>query len=110
MEVPTDRPVEELSHEELRDEYSQINDELYHTGMPTIEQNEELYERRDEVWAEMKSRVDFEYPECPECGSSRQWSQTPGDPKMCGECGHEVADPEVVEAIDEAWDTILHGN
>lgn len=108
MEVPTDRPVEELSHEDLREEYSQINDDLYHTGMPTAERNEELYERRDEIWAEMKSRVEFEYPECPECGSSHQWSQTPGDPKQCGSCGYHPQKTEIIEQIDEAWNTILN--
>lgn len=101
--------VEELSHEELRAEYQEllekIRGEVPHDCRPV-----DLHDRRDEVWKEMKSRTDAEPPECPDC-DGKSWAQTMGGPKRCTGCDkvlHE-GDMELIEAIDNYWETVLSG-
>lgn len=105
MRVPQDTAVSEMTRSELAAEYSEVGDELYF-NTPTETEREALHDRRMELWNELKSRVDVDLPECPECGDN-SWSQTPGDPKECTGCGYKPTDTDLVAQIDDAWDTIL---
>lgn len=107
MELPQDTLVSEMEHEELYEEYDQIGNELFFGTIPDEDKQEELYDRRTELWNEMKSRVDPSIPTCPECGAS-QWTQTPGDPKECSDCGYQPQDQTLIKEISEAWEEIMH--
>lgn len=112
----TDRDPAEMDHDELRNEWHDIVEALTEglydkrDGPLTPEDKEPFWDRRRELWNEMKSRVDAEAPECPECGS-QQWSQSVGDPKHCGGCGLELGarHEEHIREIDEHWLTVKTG-
>lgn len=107
MSAIGNQPVDEMTHEALAEEYSEIGDELFFGGLPDDDERDDLYDRRMELWQEMKSRVEVTLPDCPECGDDR-WSQTPGDPKQCSGCGFEPRRSDLIEDINEAWRTILN--
>lgn len=105
MRVPKDTDVSEMNRSELVSEYAEVGDELYF-NTPTETEHENLLNRRVELWNELKSRVDVNLPDCPECGND-SWMQTPGDPKECSNCQYKPTDTDLVEQIDDAWNTIL---
>jgi len=107
-EAITNRSAEQMDHRELRNEWSDVVDQLYRGPTPT--EHERLYERRHELWNEMKSRVDAEPPECPECGG-QSWSQTRGEPKVCTDCDLHLAEDHVdlIQEIDAYWRTVKAG-
>ena len=101
--------VSELSHAELREEYEDLSERLFRGAQPA-DRRDELHNRKDECWREMKSRVDSEPPECPDCGE-QNWAQNRGDAKRCCNCGKHLSieDIELVEEIDDCWETVLAG-
>lgn len=105
-------PVGEMEVDALREQYKKLSEELYYGYAPHIHDwHEDAHDRMMSVWNELRSRVDVNRPECPECGA-RDWGQSPGDPKRCGDCGFEVFgedDEELRKEIDDAWSVILDG-
>lgn len=101
----TDRNVSEMSHRELTREWDDVVEAQRLTADADAEQ--ELYDRRQELWNEMQSRVDAEPPTCPECGA-QSWSQAMGEPKVCTECDlHLGFDHEdLAEQINDYWNTV----
>jgi hypothetical protein len=72
-----------------------------------LDELEPAWERRGDLWREMKSRTDAEEPECPECGG-REWHQTAGNPMRCGDCGIELGQPhmDTIDAVNEYWEEV----
>jgi len=99
--------VENMTHNELYEEYDSIGNEIFFGTLPEDEKRDALYERRLELWNEMKSRVSVSIPDCPKCNHN-SWSQVPGDPKICTHCGFEAIRNELIGKIDRAWENILH--
>lgn len=86
--------------------------ELAHAldGPDYVGEHDELtpaWERRVDLWREMKARTEAEEPECPECGG-QDWHQTAGDPMHCGDCGIELGQPhmDTIDAVNEYWQEV----
>lgn len=93
--------VEEMSVEELREEYT-----TYDIG--SLSFDHPYRDRHIVVWAELESRNLVEFPDCHECGEGR-WRFERGGPPHCAACG---AHPESVEQeteIFEASQRLLNG-
>ena len=98
----------EMSDSDLRSEWDEIAGLLDYGGVTNVaEDKDTLYERRRTLWKEMESRADAEPPECPRCGA-QDWSQSLGEPKVCGECDlHLGFDQEdLTDEIDAYWNTV----
>lgn len=102
----TDRDVEQLSKAALAAEWREAYEQL-RGPIEDEEENERLWDRRTELWQEMKDRADAEAPECPEC-DGQKWHQTIGDPKYCGKCGLELGSEhmDTIQAIDDYWEKV----
>jgi len=102
----TDRPVEDMTKPALVAEWSEAAEALISRAVPTDER-ERYWDRRVDLWQEMKARVDAEAPECPECGA-QSWGQNAGDPKQCGGCCIELGrrHEDLIERIDQFWDKV----
>jgi hypothetical protein len=98
----SDRDTDEMTLVELRKEFSELQDKV--DFWKPYEGQEEVWDRRDEVWKALRERADVDIPECPEC-NGQHWSQAPGDPVECLECGW-TATREVEEGVHNAWDRI----
>lgn len=89
-------PLDEMTLEELRNEYRRMDPrELNAMKDP------EEWERYHSLWNELLDRTDVQQPECPDCGA-RDWGQALDNPPHCRECQSEVhpemgVDPEVYE-------------
>lgn len=101
--------VDDMGHEELRAEWQDVVEQL-RGPIVDEEEDEQLWNRRRELWSEMQSRVDSEPPECPECGEA-SWSQTMGGPKHCDGCDLHLGEQhtDLIQAVDGYWDTVLSG-
>lgn len=99
----TDRDPEKMDQDELTQEWHNAY-ERTEFGPLDDSERDEVWDRRRDLWQEMKSRSDVEPPECPECGGQR-WVQAVGDPKHCGNCDlvlgpdHE----DLIDQINSAW-------
>lgn len=93
----------DMSHSALKNEWQEVAERL-NTPTSDSEIHDRLWNRRTELWQEMKSRTDADPPECPGCGGSR-WGQSPGEPKVCMECDLHLGSPrqDLIERIDEYW-------
>ena len=102
LRVITDRDPDEMEHHELYYEWHEAGEAIRHVTDSEVQ--DKLHDRRIDLWNEMKSRVDAEPPECPECGT-QSWSQTLGQPKICNGCDlHLGFDHEdLAERIDDYW-------
>lgn len=107
--APADeRPnLEDMSLEELREEYSELSTAIHERTVRAID-DDGLWNRAHEMWDELRSRVDVQEPECPECGA-RKWGQASGEPKHCRGCGMDLYDPddELRSDIEDAWSEIM---
>lgn len=101
--IDYDTDPEELSDDDLADEYLELN-ELRFSRMKSLDEKEAS--RRTAVWQELRSRSDVEQPECPECGESK-WTFT--DHTECASCGHGPTDHELVDEVHRGWEQIVHG-
>jgi len=98
-------PVEKVDGDKLVEQQSELIQLLYDGYDPyTYDWHEDIHERQEEVWREIRDRSESEEPKCPECGAQR-WAQSPGDPAYCRECGHEARAPRE-NAIHKAWDAM----
>lgn len=106
----TDRKPSELSHEELREEWEYATARIYEESLGADE-HDRLFQRHLDLWRELESRVDVEYPRCPECGFREGWAQSPGEPKECTDCCYVLGDDDqdVIDAVDDAWRTVVNG-
>ncbi|AAV44352.1 unknown (plasmid) [Haloarcula marismortui ATCC 43049] len=100
----TDRPVEDLSKAALVAEWNEAYEQLQ-SG--TALDRDSVWDRRRELWTEMRNRTDAEPPECPECGGDR-WKQSMGGPKHCSDCGLALGEDhaELIQAIDSYWSSV----
>lgn len=100
----TDRGVEDLSKAALVAEWEQACEATRVFSSDDPEERDRLWDRRTELWFEMRSRVDEQPPACPECGG-REWHQTMSDPKRCGDRGLELGalHEDLIEEIDAFW-------
>lgn len=101
----TDRDVADLSKAALVAEWKQAYETLQ-ISLPDDER-EQIWDRRQELWNEMKRRTDAEAPECPDCGTQR-WVQSLGDPKHCGGCGLTLGErhEELIAEINAYWNKV----
>jgi len=101
----TQRDVSDLSKAALYAEWSQAYEQLL--GTVPDERRDDLWNRRRELWSEMRDRTDANPPECPECGHTR-WQQEFGGPKSCCECGWTPTADEMdlIDAIDRYWSKV----
>jgi hypothetical protein len=107
--IPTE-DVREMDYAEIREQWEDIVDTLQ-TDPPAAHQVEnQLWERRRDLFDEMKNRIDAEPPECPEC-SGQSWSQVMGGPKSCDQCDFHPAmeHEELIQEIDAFWNAVLSG-
>lgn len=97
----------ELPLDEIRAQYNDIYHELLSPSVDPSDEND-LVDRKLELWTELEQRIDPDYPRCPECGAT-DWSQNAGDPKYCATCGLELGEQhaELIEAIDREWAKIF---
>jgi len=100
---------EEMGHGELRSEWQDVAERL-HNPPASHDLENALWDRRRELWNEMKSRVDVEPPECPEC-DGRQWSQEMGGPKVCRGCDLHLGmeNEDLIAEIDDYWRRVKSG-
>jgi hypothetical protein len=101
----TDRPVEDLSREQLYAEWSEAYEQLL--GTIPDDRRDSLWDRRRDVWSEMRKRTEADPPTCPECGHDR-WKQEFGGPKFCANCGIALGEEhrDLIEAIDAYWTAV----
>ncbi|WP_049985734.1 hypothetical protein [Halobellus rufus] len=106
LQVITDREPVEMEDYELIDEWEDVVDATYRS-ITDAEVEQALFDRRNDLWNEMTSRVDAEAPECPECGA-QSWGQTRGEPKICRTCDYHLGidDDDLGEAIDDYWNKV----
>lgn len=97
----TDRPVEDLSKPALVAEWNEAYEQLQ-SG--TALDRDSVWDRRQDLWMEMRNRTDAEPPECPECGGDR-WKQSMGGPKHCSDCGLALGEDhaDLIQEIDSYW-------
>lgn len=100
------RDVDEMSIEELREEFQEVADEV--DFREPYEGQADVWDRHEELWNALEERSNVEQPECPECGH-RGWGQSPGDPVVCLECSH-MASRSLEESVHESWDRIVTGD
>lgn len=100
----TNRSVEELSKAALKAEWSEICERL---ASGTETNRDAAWDRRQDLWNEMRDRTDGEPPACPKC-DGRSWSQVFGGPKSCNNCGFQpgAEDMELIEEIDSYWESV----
>lgn len=100
----TNRPVDQLSQAALKAEWSEAYERI---ASGTTEDLDAAWDRRHELWQEMRDRTDADSPECPECGAS-SWSQELGGPKHCNGCGFAPTDEdmELIQEIDSYWRSV----
>ena len=97
---------EDMTHEELRVAWKNITEKL-ETPVADPDLDMQLHVLKQEYWTEMKDRTDAEPPECPEC-EAQQWSQTPGEPKVCMRCNFELGPrhDDLVAEINQYWQKV----
>ncbi len=93
--------VEEMSVEELREEYT-----TYDIASLSVEHP--YWDRHVEVWAELESRDVVDFPNCPECGNDR-WRFEVGGPPHCAECRHRPTTAELEQEVHQASQKLLTG-
>lgn len=100
----TERPVDELSKQALKTEWSEVYKRLV---AGTVEDRDAAWNRRHELWDEMCRRTNAEPPTCPEC-SAKSWSQDFGGSKRCNSCNWmpDSEDMDIIKRIDEYWSTV----
>ena len=103
QDLPTapHQDVEEMSVEELREEYT-----TYDIASLSVEHP--YWDRHVEVWAELESRDVVDVPDCHECGEDR-WRFGPGGPPHCAACGAHPESGEQEMEIHEASQRLLNG-
>lgn len=106
-------PPRDLSLDDLRDEYRDLVLTFRRGRRDKPPANYPEVERRAvAVWAAIRERVDERPPACPEC-DARDWTPAFAEPVSCAACGHTVhrhgrrANPDLVEAVFEAWRTMV---
>lgn len=98
---------EEMSQTALREEYADLRGQEFDTSL-----TDEQADRARELWNELESRVETDYPCCPRCGET-DWGQSVGDPVTCNSCGRELAagqvagDEQRLARINDQWDRVL---
>lgn len=110
MTEVTERDPGEMDHDELRSEWSEAKERLFHPSLLSSEEEDKLGERASELWSEMRSRVDAEGPECPKCGGQR-WGQEYGGPKHCKGCDYHptLEEEDLIQDIDDYWSKVRSG-
>ncbi|AFH22005.1 hypothetical protein OSG_eHP14_00125 [environmental Halophage eHP-14] len=105
----SERNPKEMDHEGLRAEWDEAVERLQNPPASHEAENK-LWNRRRELWNEMKSRCEEQPPECPECGN-RGWAQEMGGPKYCKACDYHptLEEEDLIQAIDECWQNVLSG-
>ncbi|MDS0280041.1 hypothetical protein NDI85_19845 [Halomicroarcula sp. S1AR25-4] len=100
----TNRPVGDLSQAALKAEWSEAYERL---ASGTVEDRDGTWDRRRDLWQEMRERTNADPPECPECGAT-SWSQEFGGPKHCNGCGWAPTDEdmELIQRIDSYWSSV----
>ncbi|WP_224332903.1 hypothetical protein [Haloprofundus halobius] len=93
-------PHDEMSVEELREEYAELHEQMM-SGV--LEANR--HDRMMGAWNELRERTEVEQPECPECGA-RNWGFS--DHTECRDCAFGPADTDLLNDIQSAWDSIMH--
>lgn len=99
-----DRPdPEEMDMDSLRTTYANLREESM-SGL--LDESE--WEWMHDAWNELRSRVDVDQPECPECGA-RNWGF--GDHISCNECDRptEFDEDDLRAEIQKAWTAIIRG-
>ncbi len=107
-EIDRSTDVDELSADELREQYLRLDDVVGHRGVLDEDDDafEELYQRYMAVWKKLEERAE-DYPECPECGEAH-WEFETGGPAFCADCDHQ-GDEELQETVHEAAAALLEG-
>lgn len=92
--------LSDVATDELQDEFQDLSQEAYDTRDPDGVD----YGRMHAIWSEIEDRLDADYPACPGCGAE-EWTQSPGEPKRCGECGRELRadEEEIRRVVDDEW-------
>jgi len=101
----TNRDVEQLSKAALKAEWSETFEQI---AAGVAENIDKAWDRRHELWQEMRARTDADPPKCPECAETAGWSQELGGPKECNACGWMPSDENLalVEEIDSYWQSV----
>lgn len=105
----SDADPSEMEHSDLYNEYGDIS-ERPRQCVADPEEDARLGDRRSDLWDEMRSRVEAEPPECPECGATR-WSQEVGEPKYCGGCDLALGfdHEDLIAEVDAYWQAVFAG-
>ena len=101
----TNRDVEQLSKAALKAEWSETFGQI---AAGVAENIDKAWDRRHELWQEMRARTDADPPKCPECAETAGWSQELGGPKECNACGWMPSseDMDLIEEIDSYWQSV----
>jgi Zn ribbon nucleic-acid-binding protein len=101
----TNRDVEQLSKAALKAEWSETFEQI---AAGVAENIDKAWDRRHELWQEMRARTDADPPKCPECAETAGWSQELGGPKECNACGWMPSseDMDLIEEIDSYWQSV----